>query len=919
MSKRPPFDGQALRDSLTELARAHQGNELALRQQALSTVKATLDQARREIQDQFEAGHLHGDQCAEALALIIDELLCVLADFTRIHVLRLANPTEAERVTILAVGGFGRGKLAPYSDVDLLFLLPYKRNPANEQFVEYILYMLWDLGLKVGHATRTLADCMVQAKADMTVRTSMLDPRLIWGDEELYTAFTTLYETKIRRGSARPFVAAKLAERDVRHAQTGQSRYLVEPNLKEGKGGLRDLDTLFWLAKYCYGISHIDELVSRGILQSTERQMFRRCERFLWTVRCHLHFMSNRAEERLSFDVQTELAARLSIQATRGLNAVERFMRAYFLVAKNVGDLTSVICASLEEEQTKKGRVARLPALFRRQKHVHGFIIETGRLMYKQRDIFERDPVNLIRLFQLADRFGLDIHPDTMRLVGQSLRLIDRQLQKSEEANALFLEILTSRKTPERSLRRMNEAGVLGRFIPDFGKIVALMQFNMYHHYTADEHLIRAIGILSEIDTGRRDADQPHIVSVLNKDLNRKVLFLSVLLHDIAKGRPEDHSVAGARIARRLGPRLGFSPEETALTEWLVANHLHMSDVAQRRDLSDPRTIDDFVSFVQTTEHLRHLYVLTAVDIQAVGPGTWNGWKAQLLRELYDETESVLTGGASLANRQTRIAEAHAAFTARLPHVSPEHLAHYVQRHRPSYWLNVDLDTQCRHYDLLAQAHDEPMVIDFVYDDARDVTILTFVSPDHPGLFARLSGACAIAGVSILDARISTTLDGMALDSLLIRDIDMSGEMPRTRQERIRTVIQTVLRGEILAPDNLAPPRDGRRLRAFQLVPRVQIDNALSDQATVIEVSGLDQPGLLHALSRTLFNMNVSIIAARVATWGERAVDVFYVTDLFGQKITSSSRLQTISKKLKEAMADPAQAARPKARRSEVA
>lgn len=557
--------------------------------------------------------------------------------------------------------------------------------------------------------------------------------------------------------------------------------------------------------------------------------------------------------------------------------------------------------------------------MFQRNRHVHGFIIEAGRLTHQRDTLFEDDPINLIRAFQLADRYGLDIHPHTTRLIGQSLRLIDRDVQKSPEANALFLDILTSKKTPERSLRRMNEAGVLGRFIPDFGKIVALMQFNMYHHYTADEHLLRAIGLMSDLDKGLRDGEQPHIAAVYRHGLNRRVLFLAVLLHDIAKGRPEDHSIAGARIARRLGPRLGFSADETALVEWLVMHHLHMSDVAQRRDLSDPRTIDDFVSFVQTTENLRHLYVLTAVDIQAVGPGTWNSWKAQLLKELYDETQIILTGGATMAHRQTRVAEARHALQARLPDNDPAIMSAYFSRHRDAYWLNVDLETQCRHYELLAQAADHPMVVDFKYDAARDITILTFVSPDHPGLFARLSGACAIAGVSILDARISTTLDGMALDSLYIRDPGVVGPMSASRHQRLRAVIDTVLRGEILPPDNLAPPRDGRRMQAFKLAPKVMIDNALSDQATVIEVSGLDQPGLLHALSRALFNMNVSIIGARVATWGERAVDVFYVTDLVGQKIVSPNRLQALRKKLKDVMTDPVQAARAKSRRTEVA
>ena len=361
-------------------------------------------------------------------------------------------------------------------------------------------------------------------------------------------------------GHGHEFVEAKLAERDQRHTRSGESRYLVEPNVKEGKGGLRDLHTLFWIAKYVYRVKQPSDLVKAGVFTKEEYQTFRKAENFLWAVRCELHFLTGRAEERITFDLQTEMAKRLGYQTHRGLKAVERFMKHYFLIAKDVGDLTRIFCAVLEDqEKKKKPSIGRFMQAMRRKKVIRGFNVENGRLAVTKQDFFDRDPVNIIRLFHVANQHGLDIHPDALKLLTRSLKLVDAALRKNEEANRLFLEILASRKDPETTLRWMNEAGVLGRFVPDFGRIVALMQFNMYHHYTADEHLLRAIGILSEVERGVNAAEYPKAHELMGKIKSRNAVYMAVFLHDIAKGRDEDHSDAGAAIARRLCPRLGMS------------------------------------------------------------------------------------------------------------------------------------------------------------------------------------------------------------------------------------------------------------------------------------------------------------------------------------------------------------------------
>ncbi len=892
----------ALRD-----AWATTDNETQGRAAVLAVLRQKLTEGRAEARRGLETGKLRGAACAEKLARLQDDVLVALAGFVEHDVLRLANPTDAESVTLVAVGGYGRGRLAPESDIDILFLLPYKRNATCESFIEYVLYMLWDMGLKVGHATRSISECLREAKADMTVRTAMLESRLIYGSATLYEAFREAFYGKIVKGTARTFVAAKLEERDERHERTGRSRYLVEPNLKEGKGGLRDLNTLFWIARYSYQIEELDELVTLNALTSDELALFRNCDRFLWEVRCHLHFLTGRAEERLSFDVQQSLAERFATSASAGMKSVEKFMRRYFLVAKNVGDLTAIFCATLEESQKKARARVRLPSLFRRQKQVAGFTIAASRLSMTRADCFTRDPVNLIRVFHLADTHRLDIHPHTLREITRAAKLVNADLRANKVANHLFLEILTSRKEPERTLRRMNEAGLLGRFIPDFGRIVALMQFNMYHHYTADEHLLRAIGLLREVENGAL-ADEHKLAHELlsSRRVNRRVLYLATLLHDIAKGRPEDHSIAGARIAKKLAPRLGFDAAETALCEWLVREHLLMSDVAQRRDLTDPRTIENFADEVQTMERLEHLLVLTEIDIKAVGPGVFNSWKAQLLRELFHETQRLLSGHDGAAYRGGRVAAAQLAFEQAFDgNWSEKKMLHHRRRMGEAYWLSFTTESQLRHVKLMKTAEKAPMVIDVVADDWRGCSEITLVGQDHAGLFARLTGACAVAGLTILEAHIITTRDGLAIDGLRVQRPGQQKPLEAAQVKRLTETIKDVLADRMIVSEHLRDRRPPPRMAAFDIIASVQIDNDLSDAASLIEVSALDRPGLLYALAHTLLQQNVTVTAARIATFGERAMDVFYVTDLTGGKIHAPARKAKLKAALQAAIDDP--------------
>jgi [protein-PII] uridylyltransferase len=901
------FDASEVASDLERLAKVHAGNPRELRLEVARRIKAALVQGRAAAENLLIKDR-HGRRCAERLCFMQDEIIRVLYEFTAKHLYPAENPSEAEHMAIVATGGYGRGVLAAGSDIDLLFLLPYKQTAWGESVAETILYCLWDTGLKVGHATRSINECIRQAKADMTVRTALLESRYLLGDHKLYDELVTRFDKEVVQGTGAEFVAAKLAEREERHRRAGQSRYLVEPNVKDGKGGLRDLHTLYWIAKYVYRVREREELIAHGVYDPREYRRFRRCGDFLWAVRCHMHFLTGRAEERLSFDIQREIAVRLGYTEHPGLRDVERFMKHYFLIAKDVGDLTAILCAKLEDNQAKAMPVlSRMMAKFRPRprrtlSETEDFVVDYNRINVADENVFNRDPINLIRIFHLAQKYNLAFHPDAMHIATRSLKLIDQAMRENEEANRLFLEILTSKNDAETVLRRMNEAGVLGRFVRAFGRIVAMMQFNMYHHYTVDEHLLRCIGVLSDIDAGRtEDTKFANDLMRTIQPRHRELLYVALFLHDIAKGRIEDHSIAGARVARHLCPRLGFSAAETETVAWLIEVHLVMSSVAQSRDLSDRMTIENFSAVVQSVERMKLLTILTTADIKAVGPGVWNGWKAQLIRTLYYETEPVLTGGFSEVNRAQRVALAQAEFTAELRDWTPAEIDAYIALHYPAYWLKVDLPQKIAHARFLHSAAQagKSLATTVSFPAARGVTELTVVAPDHPWLLSIIAGACAVAGANIVDAQIFTTTDGRALDTISVsREFELDTDEAR-RAARITESIEKALRGDLRLPEVVAKRATGKaRLKAFAVVPEVTINNGWSNRYTMVEVIGLDRPGLLFELTATLSKLNLNIGSAHIATFGERAVDVFYVTDLFGAKITSATRQATIKRAL---------------------
>ncbi len=884
------------------------GYKPAHREKLVDLLKETVQSGYGEVERRFEAGGAP-TEVLRANAFLIDQLVKIIFDFAETYVYPVSNPTKAERLGMVAVGGYGRAELAPFSDIDLMFLLPYKQTPLGEQMVEFMLYLLWDLGLKVGHSTRSIDECLRLARRDVTIRTSLLDARWLWGSQELFVEFKRRFHDELVAGSGAQFVEAKLAERDARHDRMGDARYVVEPNVKDGKGGLRDLQTLYWLAKYLYPVETVGDLIAHGLFTEQDVRRFETAQEFLWTVRCRLHYHAGRADERLSFSVQKFIGQRMGYTDGAGASGVEQFMKQYFLVAKDVGNLTRVLCAVLEEQHKKRRTFFRLPGLGRRKKLGEGLKIDGNRLTVAADGAFAKDPVNLIRLFHAAQEHDLDIHPLALRLVTRDISLIDGDLRANEQATRLFMEILTSEHEPEISLRRLNEADVLGHFIPEFGRIVAQMQYDMYHTYTVDEHTIRAIGILSQIERGGLSEEAPIASAAIHEILSRRALYLAVFAHDLAKGLDGDHSKLGVEIGHRLARRLGLSEEEAETVSWLVRHHLLMGHTAFRRDMDDPKTIDDFVEIVQSVERLRLLVILTVADIRAVGPGVWNNWKARLLRMLFNRALERISGDMVPENRAARIERAKDDLRAALTDWPKEDIDDHIATGYAAYWLFFDLETHVRHAGIVREAKRRglDLHIETRIDEYHDVSEITVYTPDHPGLFSKITGAMALSGASVVGAKIVTLSDGMALDIFDIQDANNNAFDRPDRLQRLWTRIEDALAGKYSPARELS--HAGRRgisagTHAFPVAPRVLIDNKASSTHSVIEVNGRDRPGFLHDVTAALTAVGLQISSAHISTYGERVVDVFYVKDVFGLKIEHKEKLRQIQKRLMAAIED---------------
>ena len=862
-------------------------------EQALNDVRASLVQQRQSMREEF----MSGPWAADPLKLLaehtqmIDRLLAGLC----VECLDARGLSALLPMAVVAVGGYGRSELFPHSDIDLLFL--YDRDTSGSSAVaERILYILWDMGLKVGQSHRSIDDAISLSLEDITIRTNLLDARFVAGSAALYDTFQQRFQKEVIEGHELEFVEAKLAEREARHMRFGDSRYMLEPNVKEGKGGLRDLQMLWWLARYAYPIRSVGDLVGLGLLTPEEYGLFESARQFLWRVRIYLHYLVDRPEDRLTFDRQHALAVSMGFNHPSKNRSIERFMRRYFVAVRTVGSMTRIFCALLEDEKKRKPRKS-LASLWQTPWKLGAFRLDGQRLGVRSETAFTQHPMLMIEMFRVAQLHDLDIHPRALQLMGRNLKRIDEEVRHDARACAIFMEILMGDQ-PDKALSRMSEAGVLGRFIPDFGRIIGQTQFNMYHVYTVDEHTLVAVGILHAIEKGRVTDELPLASEIIHKLQMRRVLFLSLFCHDIAKGRGGDHSELGEKVVVRLATRFGFSADEVATCAWLVRYHLLFSNTAFKRDIDDPKTVQDFVALVRSPERLKLLLVLTAADIRAVGPAVWNAWKGALLRDLYDRAQQCM-GTGEVKLKQHQAGQFRQDLLKRLTGWNERDVDHYLEQGNPSFWANFDL---ARHAVIARMMRDAtsmqmPLLVDTQHHFEHSITEIIVCTYDQNRLFSKISGAMSLAGANIISAKIFTLKNGMVVDVFQIQDV-MGQVFDRSdKLAKMSVYMEQALSGELDPAQMFAarmPHYANASRNALPSAGQVLVENDASNVCSVIELIGHDRTGFLYEITNAIAGLSLSITAAHISTYGTQVADVFYVKDIFGMKITHAAKLKQV-------------------------
>ena len=869
-------------------------NDLVLfKKELFSNLKNQLDEKNDLIKKIF-LGTSDGSLNVGLNSILIDSMLRVV--FKKIYH-KIFNNTDYI-FSIIAVGGYGRGELAPCSDLDLLFLLPnnLKINESKhaEEVIQFILYILWDLGYSVGHSTRTIDDCIEKSKLDLTISTALLEKRFIVGNEDVFSLLNDKFTFFIKNTKTLKFVEAKLVESELRHKRFGGSRYVVEPNVKDGKGGLRDLHTLIWISKFAYKVDSVSKLINMGALSKKEAASFAESQRFLLSVRCHLHYRAFREDDRLAMDAQLDLAKTMNFKNTITQKDVERFMKRYFLATKTVGSLTRIFCAAIETEFNKPLRLSFLS--FKKKEDVYPFDIELGRLFVKNKEVLSENPVNIIKLFNISHNKNIDIHPKTLRYLTSLQRLINHEVRHDFNANKMFLDILTSDKDSTRTLRLMNESNILGKFIPEFQKIVGLMQFDMYHSYTVDEHTIFTISNLYSLKNGEFKNFAPLASKVILEISSKKCLFVAMLLHDIAKGRKGDHSENGALIASVVCPRLGLSKEETKTVEWLILYHLLMSKTAFRYELGDARVIKSFVDKVKSVERLKLLLVLTVADIKGVGPEIWNDWKGSLITELYSKSFDMLQKD----NVNELIKTPKKSFENFLVEngLTNSDAKQYCSYYYDNYWEIFKLSRIINHYEIFRNMYkDSKKFKVHLFDESKlKATELLVIAPDHHGLFSLISGLVSASGYDVVNAKIITRSDGYALDTFFIQNKNRQPILEEHSKKKLLKIISQGLEGNFNVEKALNKRWEEipARFRAIKAPTRVIIDNNMSDEYSILEIKCKNAPGVLYRITKVITSLGLQINTANVSTYGDRVVDIFYIKDAFGLKIDNNKSMDKV-------------------------
>lgn len=831
-----------------------------------------------------------GDRIAVRLSAGVD---------TIIRTLFKCAPEGGGDIAVCAVGGFGRSELAPFSDVDLLFLHGSQDEEALRDHLNRLLYPLWDSGIKLGYGVHTPSSAVAFAKDDMVARTAYLDIRFLCGAKALYEEFAGAYD-KLRRKTIPEFVAAKLEEQRERQAASFETRYLVEPDIKEGKGGLRDLQTIHWLYKFAFA----DRRAIEKIMEPSARKALAKAGRFLWSVRAHLHDYRGRADENLTFDIQPEIADRLGYADRKDMMAAERLMKHYFVNAAEIGRLTRILCARLEEERSM--RLPRMPKMLPRAlSHDEApgkpnLRIHNGRLDFDSAARAERQPRDFFRLFRAygkAPKF--DFHPNALAVVSEQTPKVTQKVRIDPVVAKLFAGILTDSVDPERVLRIMGEAGLLGKYLPPFGEITGRIDYGLYRRFTLDESVLRCLGLLCALRRGDLVKDHPIATRILQDAENPLIFFIAVLLHETSWSLKDKSAAACEKLVTRVARRLGLDPEEASLVGWSAARYLMLVRTAERRNLTESHAISLFARSVGSQARLDLMLVISVCHLRVVGVQTWDELIRHRLAALYEASSLWVADGEYALEMQydVRALEMRQEARARLTKWSEKDKTAFLDRLDDFALRSLDPDLIVRFATLMRAAEKDNAPAAVVATPQSSGLEAVVVAADRPGLLADLAGAIASTGLSVRNLKALTTSDGKAIDIFIVQppdgvsahDVDQARRLHRALLDAATTVPEKAPR---------LRRRIGDRRDIFAVKPHVRLEFAASNEAMVVETEGLDRPGLLFEMTQAIAEEGAIITAAHIATYGERAVDVFYLTDSNGEKLVDPVALARIEKAL---------------------
>jgi [protein-PII] uridylyltransferase len=851
----------------------------------------------------MHADGVSGQEAVQAHARFVDEILNSLTALIAAD--SAADGLAQAPYVVVALGGYGRGELHPSSDIDLMVVYDGELAPFVQRLTQELLYAMWDLGLSVGHSLRSLDDCVAMARTDFPSRTSMQETRIVSGDRRLFAKFRRVLRDNVYRHDFEQFLATTLAERDQRYRKYGGTPYIGEPNVKESAGGLRDVHTAMWLGAAKFGARTLRELADKGLITPREQALTDAALTFLWRVRNALHLLSGHKNDVLTRDLQPRIATDLGYEDDAARLGVERFMREYYLHARVIHRISRRLIARCQESLSRRGAAERRE---RQQALADGLVFFDGQLHLADRNpgLLRRESPRIMKVFWHLHRLGCELSLDLERAVEDSLDLVDDGFRRSPEIRDLFLDICRSWGRVALTLSEMHELGLLGAYVPEFGALTCLVQYDVYHRFSADQHSLLAVEHLEALAPGQ-SAESEGAAQVLHEVEKPELLMLGMLLHDIGKAKGHGHVKKGIPLIRELTTRIGLPAEDAAAVEFLVAHHLTMSHIAQRRDIDDPKTVSDLADACGDPQRLRMLYLLTYADMRAVGPGVLTGWQAQILHELYARTLKRLTapGAGAAPARANRTALAERLHAAVKDEIGAQAVKAHVAMVSDRYLASTSVQRMAEHLRLLRRLESAPLATELFHHPDLGSSDLVVITRDVPGLFSLIAGTMAAHGVNIISAQIHTRADGIAIDTFQVNDPTGEAVTSAAHWRRTLEALGAVVAGTTSVDELLERRRRGRQAPGVQGPPKITIDNELSDAYTVIEVKCPDRVGLLYLITKTLSGVGLDIASARIATEIDQAYDTFYVHDRQGQKLEHLSAMERAREGLEQALLQP--------------